>query len=309
MGGRIVEFYSMNASNAQPPRSAAMQDPSLVLITGMSGAGRRATAAALEELGWYVAENLPPELILRMVEMSFDNSSPIEKLAVVTDVRSRAFAGSLTEVLDTLATRGRRPILLYLDATDSALITRYDTVRRTHPLQGEDTLQAGIDKERAMLSEIKQRADIVLDTSDKSVHDLRRVLEQYFDDAGNSRVRVNLQSFGFKHGQPKDVDVLLDTRFLPNPYWRPELRVYRGTDKPVRDYVLEGEPAKSFVSSAENMLRSMVEGYSQEGKAFVSVAVGCTGGHHRSVAVVEELATRLRQDGIDVRTSHRDIEN
>lgn len=299
----------MNASNAQPPHSAAMQDPSLVLITGMSGAGRRATAAALEELGWYVAENLPPELILRMVEMSFDNSSPIEKLAVVTDVRSRAFAGSLTEVLDTLATRGRRPILLYLDATDSALITRYDTVRRTHPLQGEDTLQAGIDKERAMLSEIKQRADIVLDTSDKSVHDLRRVLEQYFDDAGNSRMRVNLQSFGFKHGQPKDVDVLLDTRFLPNPYWRPELRVFRGTDKPVRDYVLEGEPAKSFVSSAENMLRSMVEGYSQEGKAFVSVAVGCTGGHHRSVAVVEELATRLRQDGIDVRTSHRDIEN
>ena len=309
MGVRLVEFFNMNASNAQTPHSAAMQDPSLVLITGMSGAGRRATAAALEELGWYVAENLPPELILRMVEMSFDNSSPIEKLAVVTDVRSRAFAGSLTEVLDTLATRGRRPILLYLDATDSALITRYDTVRRTHPLQGENTLQAGIDKERAMLSEIKQRADIILDTSDKSVHDLRRVLEQYFDDAGTSRVRLNLQSFGFKHGQPKDVDVLLDTRFLPNPYWRPELRGFRGTDKPVRDYVLEGEPASLFVSSAENMLRSMVEGYSQEGKAFVSVAVGCTGGHHRSVAVVEELATRLRQDGIDVRTSHRDIEN
>lgn len=299
----------MNATPPQSSHSAAMQDPSLVLITGMSGAGRRATAAALEELGWYVAENLPPELILRMVEMSFDNSSPIEKLAVVTDVRSRAFAGSLTEVLDTLATRGRRPILLYLDATDSALITRYDTVRRTHPLQGHDTLQSGIDKERAMLADIKQRADIILDTSNRSVHDLRRDLEHYFDGVEGNRVRINIQSFGFKHGQPKDVDVMLDTRFLPNPYWQPELREYRGTDKPVHDFVLNGKSAQDFVNSAENMLRAMVEGYRQEGKAFVSVAVGCTGGHHRSVAVVEELVERLRRDGLDVRASHRDIRN
>ena len=298
----------MNAIHAGTAHSAAFQDPSLVLITGMSGAGRRATAAALEELGWYVAENLPPELILRMVEMSFDNSATIEKLAVVTDVRSRAFAGSLTEVLDTLATRGRRPILLFLDATDSALITRYDTVRRTHPLQGKNTLKTGIDKEREMLAEIKQRSDIVLDTSNRSVHDLRRALEQYFDGARSNRVRINIQSFGFKHGQPHDVDVMLDTRFLPNPYWRPELRNFRGTDQEIHDFVLAGDNAMAYVDSAEKMLQSMVEGYREEGKAFVSVAVGCTGGHHRSVAVVEELAHRLQRDGLDVRATHRDIE-
>ncbi|WP_426705386.1 RNase adapter RapZ [Corynebacterium auriscanis] len=298
----------MEVSRSHSSHSAALQDPSLVLITGMSGAGRRATAAALEELGWYVAENLPPELILRMVEMSFDNSSPIEKLAVVTDVRSRAFAGSLKDVLDTLATRGRRPILLYLDATDSALITRYDTVRRTHPLQGDGTLQSGIDQERAMLADIKQRADIILDTSNRSVHDLRRDLEHYFDGVESNRVRVNIQSFGFKHGQPKDVDVMLDTRFLPNPYWEQDLRGFRGTDASVRDFVLEGPNAQEFVRSAEALLHAMVEGYREEGKAFVAVAVGCTGGHHRSVAVVEELAGRLRRDGMDVRTSHRDID-
>ena len=181
--------------------------PPLILITGMSGAGRRATSAALEELGWYVAENLPPELIVRMAELSFSEDSPIERLAIVTDVRSRDFAGSLTDVLDKLNASGRRPIVLFLDATNTELIKRYDTVRRTHPLQGEGTIQQGLDKERALLSSIRERADVVLDTTNTSVHDLRRVLEQHFSSISQQQVRVNIQSFGFKYGAPNDVDV------------------------------------------------------------------------------------------------------
>lgn len=282
--------------------------PSLILITGMSGAGRRATSAALEELGWYVAENLPPELIVRMAELSFQEDSPIERLAIVTDVRSRDFAGNLTDVLATLSETGKRPVVLFLDAKDNALIRRYDAVRRTHPLQGDGTLKEGIDRERAMLHEIRQRADVVLDTTDTSVHDLRRTLEQYFSGMDRKPVRVNIKSFGFKHGAPHDVDVLLDARFLPNPYWEQSLREYRGTDQQVSDFVLSQPGAVRFIDSAEEMLRSMLDGYQTEGKSFVSIAVGCTGGHHRSVAVVEELARRLEGDGVTVRTTHRDLE-
>ncbi|RAV34017.1 RNase adapter RapZ [Corynebacterium heidelbergense] len=283
--------------------------PSLVLITGMSGAGRRTTAAALEEMGWYVADNLPPELIMRMVELTFADDSPVERLAIVTDVRSRAFAGNLTGVLDSLTSSGRRPVMLFLDADDRELITRYDTVRRSHPLQGEGTLQEGIDREREMLADIRARADIIVDTTNSSVHDLRRTLETEFSELHGSGVRINLQSFGFKHGAPKDVDVLLDARFLPNPYWVSELRNFRGVDKPVADYVLGQAGSQEFVDSALHLLLAMLPGYHREGKNFVSVAVGCTGGHHRSVAVVEELARRLMAEGAPVRVVHRDLNN
>ncbi len=281
--------------------------PSLILITGMSGAGRRAAAAALEEMGWYVADNLPPELIVKMVELSFEKESPVERLAIVTDVRSRAFAGSLNGVLDTLHQSAHRPIVLYLDADDSELITRFDTVRRSHPLQEEGTLQEGLDREREMLSEIKARADIVLDTTGSSVHDLRRKLESEFEMLDGSSIRVNLQSFGFKHGAPKDVDILLDARFLPNPYWIPELRHYRGTDAPIANYVMNQEGTIEFINAVETMIQAMLPGYRREGKNFVSVAIGCTGGHHRSVAVVENLGNRLRQDDVNVKVSHRDL--
>lgn len=291
-----------------PERADSTNLPSLILITGMSGAGRRATSAALEELGWYVAENLPPELIVRMAELSFQEDSPIERLAIVTDVRSRDFAGNLTEVLATLSKDGRRPTVLFLDATDAALITRYDTVRRTHPLQGNGTVQEGLDRERAMLATIRERADVVLDTTNTSVHDLRRMLEQYFSSMDNQTVRVNLQSFGFKHGAPGDVDVLLDARFLPNPYWEEGLREFRGVDTPVQEFVMDQPGAQEFLDSAEKMVLTMLPGYRREGKSYVSFAVGCTGGHHRSVAVVEELARRFNKDGIEVRVLHRDLE-
>lgn len=288
--------------------ASTQQEPSLILITGMSGAGRRATAAALEELGWYVADNLPPELIVRMVELSFSEDSPIEKLAIVTDVRSRDFAGNLTSVLHDLHTGGRRPTVLYLDATDEALIARFDAVRRTHPLQQKGTLQDGIDREREMLTSIRERADIVLDTTNRSIHDLRRELEKFFAAADHSSVRINVQSFGFKHGPPKDIDMLLDTRFLPNPYWDPELRPFKGIDAPVSDFVLSQPGAEAFLDHIVGLIHSVLPGYRKEGKFFVSVAIGCTGGHHRSVAIVEELTRRLADDGVLVNLSHRDLE-
>ncbi|MGJ4137696.1 RNase adapter RapZ [Corynebacterium evansiae] len=288
--------------------ASTQQEPSLILITGMSGAGRRATAAALEELGWYVADNLPPELIVRMVELSFSDDSPIEKLAIVTDVRSRDFAGNLTSVLHDLHTGGRRTTVLYLDATDEALIARFDAVRRTHPLQQKGTLQDGIDREREMLTSIRERADIVLDTTNRSIHDLRRELEKFFAAADHSSVRINVQSFGFKHGPPKDIDMLLDARFLPNPYWDPELRPFKGIDAPVSDFVLSQPGAQAFLDHIVGLIHSVLPGYRKEGKFFVSVAIGCTGGHHRSVAIVEELTRRLADDGVLVNLSHRDLE-
>ncbi|HIW96149.1 MAG TPA: RNase adapter RapZ [Candidatus Corynebacterium gallistercoris] len=298
----------MSATDIPENFPAEGRDPSLILITGMSGAGRRATAAALEELGWYVADNLPPELIMRMVELSFEDESPIEKLAIVTDVRSRDFAGDLSDVLDQLRERGRCATVLFLDATDEELITRFDTVRRTHPLQGDGTLQEGIDRERRMLERIKERSNIVLDTTQKSVHDLRRQLEEFFAGEDHHGVRVNLMSFGLKHGPPKDMDMLLDARFLPNPYWVPELRPSRGIDAPVADYVLQQDGAEDFLRSAQELISAILPGYRREGKAFVSIAIGCTGGHHRSVAVVEELGKRLANSHFTVKVTHRDVE-
>ena len=243
-----------------------------------------------------------------MVELSFSPDSPIEKLAIVTDVRSRDFAGSLTSVLHDLHTGGRRPTVLYLDATDEALIARFDAVRRTHPLQQKGTLQDGIDREREMLASIRERADIVLDTTDRSIHDLRRELEKFFAAADHSSVRISLQSFGFKHGPPKDIDILLDARFLPNPYWDPQLRPFRGIDAPVSDFVLSQSGAEDFLDHTVGLIHSVLPGYRKEGKFFVSVAIGCTGGHHRSVAIAEELTRRLAKDGVLVNLSHRDLE-
>lgn len=288
---------------------AADPDTSLVLITGMSGAGRNTAAAVLEEMGWYVADNLPPELIMRMVQLSFEADSPVERLAIVTDVRSRAFAGSLGDVLDRLHESGRRPMVIFLDADDDTLIARYDSVRRTHPLQESGTLTQGIERERQMLAGIKAMSDLVLDTSRMSVHDLRRALEVHFSDPSSRGQRVTIQSFGFKHGAPRDADLLLDVRFLPNPYWVPGLRSGRGTDREVAAYVLEQEDAPRWLDTVEQLVSVILPGYRREGKNHMSIAIGCTGGHHRSVAMSEALGRRLGEfNGIDVNVIHRDIE-
>ena len=284
-------------------------EKSLVLITGMSGSGRNTAASVLEEMGWYVADNLPPELIMRMVELSFEADSPVERLAIVTDVRSRAFAGSLGEVLDGLRNEGRQPYVIFFDANDDTLIARYDSVRRTHPLQENGTLSQGIAAERQMLLPIKGMSDLVVDTSDMSVHDLRRELEHQLSDTASKIQQITIESFGFKHGAPRDADMLFDVRFLPNPSWVPELRAGRGTNKAVADYVLSQPESQGFLDNVTNLIELVLPGYRREGKGFMTIAVGCTGGHHRSVAMSEALAKKLEGvSGINVNVVHRDID-
>ena len=279
-----------------------------VLITGMSGAGINSAARVLEDLGWYVSHNLPPELIFALVELYQSDESPVDKLAVVTDVRAREFRGNLYEVVDKLRSEGKNPTVLFMEARDEVLIKRFDSVRRTHPLQGRETLKMGIERERKALARIKEEADIVIDTSDLSVHDLRHAIENSFATLEHNRQHITVQSFGFKHGAPADADYVVDVRFLPNPYWVPELRAYRGVDAPVSDYVLSQEDAEPFISNLVNLITSVTPAYRREGKNFITVAVGCTGGHHRSVAVAEELARRFDEvDGLDVSVTHRDI--
>lgn len=279
-----------------------------MLITGMSGAGLSTAAKVFEDRDWYVAHNLPPELILQLASLCDAEDSPVSKVAMVTDVRARMFRGNMLQTLEELRARGLAPIILFLDARDDVLIKRFDSVRRTHPLQGEDTLLEGIAREREVLSEIKEDADVTLDTSDLSVHDLRRRIEETFGRSVDKRRHVTVQSFGFKHGVPRDSDITVDVRFLPNPYWQPELRAYRGTDAAVAQYVLEQQDAEPFVRNFLQMFDSMQQGYRHEGKNFVTVSIGCTGGHHRSVAVSEEIGRRLRErEDLSVNIVHRDI--
>ena len=279
-----------------------------ILVTGMSGGGLTSAAKVLEDKGYYVAHNIPPKAIVDLLKLCARPDSPVTKIAAVTDVRSRMFPGSLPETLDELAELDMKPTLLFLDARDDVLIRRFDSVRRTHPLQEGETLKAGIQRERVAVQEVRDRADIIIDTTNLSIHDLRRAIEASFGEMGHERQHVTLESFGFKHGSPRDADVVVDVRFLPNPYWVPELRGYRGTDEPVADYVLSQEAAVPFIENFIEMFDSMLKGYRHEGKNFITVGIGCTGGHHRSVAVTEEIARRLSERGdVDVNTLHRDI--
>lgn len=303
--GHAAQAHTQHASTGE---HHGLIGASPVLLTGMSGAGLSTAARVLEDKGWYVAHNLPPRLIVDLILLCAAEASPVQKVAVVTDVRSRMFEGTMTQVISELKSRGIEPTVLFMEARDDVLIKRFDNVRRTHPLQGKDTLQQGIERERRVLSWIKEDADIVIDTSEMSVHDLRRSIESSFDTMANDRQHVTVQSFGFKHGAPRDSDLVVDVRFLPNPYWVPELREYRGIDKPVSDYVLSQEGAKPFIDNFVDMFTTMRAGYRHEGKNFITISVGCTGGHHRSVAVAEELGRRLREaEGLDVSVLHRDI--
>lgn len=280
-----------------------------VLITGMSGSGLSTAAKVFEDKGFYVAHNIPTKILVDLFELCAAENSPVDKLAVVSDVRTRMFEGSFLESIRELAERGMDPTVLFMDARDDVLIRRFDSVRRTHPLQGGDSLQDGIEREREEIANVRANADIVIDTSNLSVHDLRRAIEASFGTWEADKMHVTVKSFGFKHGAPLDTDLLLDVRFLPNPYWIPELRSYRGVDQPVADYVLNRPAAEEFIAKFETMLDSMLAGYRHEGKNFISIGIGCTGGHHRSVAVAEELGRRLSARGdLDVNVVHRDIE-
>ena len=280
-----------------------------VIITGLSGGGLSSAAKVFEDKGYFVSQNLPPQLILELMDLAARKDSPVDKLAVVTDVRARIFKGSLMEMISVARDRGFNPFVLYLEARDDVLIRRFDSVRRTHPLQGDYPLSVGIARERAELARVRDTADVIIDSSNLSIHDLRRAIEASIGDLESAKQHVTVQSFGFKHGSPRDADLVFDVRFLPNPYWVEELRHFRGVDKPVSDYVLSRPGAGDFVDGVVKLLTSMMDGYKHEGKDFVTVGIGCTGGHHRSVAISEEVGRRLAQQaGLDVSVMHRDLQ-
>jgi UPF0042 nucleotide-binding protein len=281
-----------------------------VVVSGLSGAGRSTAAKCLEDLGFFVVDNLPPELIATMVDLGSRTQGAITRIAVVMDVRSRAFSSDLTGVLRDLAERGLRPRVLFLEARDDVLVRRFENVRRPHPLQGDGRLVDGIESERILLAGLRDEADLVLDTSDRSVHDLRHAIESAFTGGGLGaapELRATVVSFGYKYGLPLDADLVVDVRFLPNPHWIPELRDLTGRNPEVRDYLLGQEGADEFLDRYTELLEIIGAGYKRESKRYLTLAVGCTGGKHRSVAMSEQLADRLTGLGIQTTVVHRDL--
>ncbi|HEY3530628.1 MAG TPA: RNase adapter RapZ [Nocardioides sp.] len=297
----MAESMSGSMAGLPPEHSGEV-----VIVTGMTGAGRSTAAKELEDLGYYVVDNLPPSLlrdVVRLVDESRGTSQPI---AVVVDVRSGAFFESLQANLAQHAV-GRDTTLLFLDATDDVLVRRQEAARRPHPLQASGRLIDGLHRERTALANLRANADLVIDTSDLNVHQLTDRIAESFGTPDTTRLKVTAISFGFKYGIPVDADFVADMRFLPNPYWVPQLRGQTGRSAEVADYVLEQEGAREFVDRYVDLLAGVAKGYLREGKRFMSVAVGCTGGKHRSVAMAEEIARQMREAGYDVGTHHRDL--
>ncbi|MGQ0467895.1 MAG: RNase adapter RapZ [Sporichthyaceae bacterium] len=285
----------------------APQPISLTIVTGMSGAGRSTAANALEDLGWFVVDNLPPALLPRLVELGVRTKGSVSNLAAVVDVRGGAFFESLREALAELETRGVALRIVYLEASDDVLVRRFENVRRPHPLQESGRITDGIAAERALLRDLRGRADHVIDTSDKNVHQLREQIANAFRNGQGDALSMNVVSFGYKHGLPVDADLVVDCRFLPNPHWVPELRPRTGLDPEVSAYVLAQPGAREFVDGYADLLGPVLAGFRREGKRYVTLAVGCTGGKHRSVAVAEQLGARLTADGVAARVVHRDV--
>lgn len=277
----------------------------LLLVTGMSGAGKTATTATLDDLGWFVVDNLPPSMITELIETVTERADQ-RRLAVVADVRGGVFFAELRGVLQALRDRGARPHVLFLEASDEALVRRFESARRPHPLQGESRVVEAIGQERDLLAELRGSADLVIDTSMLNVHQLAARIGTAF--AGpNQGLRAIIVSFGFKYGLPVDSDLVADMRFLPNPHWVPELRPRTGQDDTVRDYVFAQPGAPEFLDQYADLLGSVFDGYLREGKRFVTIGVGCTGGKHRSVVMSEALAARVRDAGIETLVVHRDL--
>jgi UPF0042 nucleotide-binding protein len=277
--------------------------PDIVIITGMSGAGRSTAAKSLEDLGWFVVDNLPPALLPTMLDLA-DRAS-LAGVAAIVDVRSRAFSTDLKSAISSLGARGVAPHVLFLEASDQVLVQRFENVRRPHPMQGPGTILDGINAERELLRDVRGDSDIVLDTSALNVHELRSRMHGYFGGDSVTGLRLNIVSFGYKYGLPADADLVADCRFLPNPHWVPELRPLSGLDAPVREHVLGQPAALAFIDAYLAVLDVSLAGFEREGKRYVTLAVGCTGGKHRSVAMAEQLAARLA--GRDVSVSHRDL--
>jgi UPF0042 nucleotide-binding protein len=273
----------------------------------MSGAGRSTAVKVLEDVGWYVVDNLPPQLISSLIHLTTSAGPDIARLAVAVDVRGRTFFSALRAALAELDLGGIGHRLLFLDAVDETLVRRFESVRRPHPLQGDGRLLDGIMRERELMRDLRAGADTVIDTSHLNVHQLAAKVAEAFGEAAGPALRVTVMSFGFKYGLPLDADHVADVRFLPNPFWVPELRPRTGLDDAVRDYVLAQDGAEAFLKGYASTLGPLLPGYMRENKRYLTVAVGCTGGKHRSVAVTEALARLLRGPGVHASTVHRDL--
>ncbi len=279
----------------------------VLIVTGMSGAGRTTAANALEDLGWYVVDNLPPQMLRPLLELTELAGGALPRIAAVVDVRGRDLFGELPAIARSLRD-GRQLRVLFLDASDEVLVRRFESVRRPHPLQGDGTILDGIHRERERVAVIRESADVIVDTSSLNIHQLATRIVDLFSDEGQARHTVTVMSFGFKYGLPTDVDLVADMRFLPNPFWIPELKGHTGEEKPVRDFVLSQPGAEEFIDAYARALHPVLEGYQRENKRHSVVAIGCTGGKHRSVVTAIELADRLAVvPGVAVRVKHRDL--
>lgn len=265
-------------------------DTEILVISGMSGAGRSTVAHSLEDLGWYVVDNLPPALVGNLIDLV---EKSVHKVAVVIDVRGRAFFDDLTNALADLAEQGVSRKILFVDAADDALVRRFESTRRPHPLQGGGRILDGISKERVRLQEIRNAADIVIDSSSLNIHQLEKKVNDYFNQSSDVDLKVNILSFGYKYGIPVDADLVMDCRFIANPHWDPKLRPLTGLDKSVSKAVLESANVEEFLERYQSLFDTLAKGFIAEGRKFITLAIGCTGGKHRSVAITEELVTRL----------------
>jgi RNase adapter protein RapZ len=286
----------------KPPTSEVL------IITGMSGAGRTTAAHALEDHGWYVVENIPPQLFGTLTDLVGRSPEAIPRLALVVDVRSKELFKDIQEALEQLRAQGVNYRVLFLDASDELLVRRFESARRPHPLQGSGRIPDGIAAERLLLRDLKEQAEIVVDTTDKNVHTLATAITELFTESGPIVLRLNVMSFGFKYGLPQDANFMADVRFLPNPHWVPELRPFTGRDPEVSEFVLHQQGAGEFVDHYLEALIPVLDGYRRENKHYATFAIGCTGGKHRSVAMAEELGHRLsQQPRVTVNIHHRDL--
>ena len=280
----------------------------LLIVTGMSGAGRSTVGNALEDLGWYVVDNLPPQMIGPIADLFTLAKNPLPRLAVIIDVRGGEFFGELQENLNLLRTRSINLRVLFLEATDAALVKRFESVRRPHPLQGSGTILDGIGEERVRLLSLRESADVIIDTSDLNVHQLSNKISDGFSLALSGKLQITVMSFGFKYGLPSDADLVADARFLPNPFWQESLRPFTGEDQAVSEYVLSQPGAEEFITNYIRALEPVLKGYVQENKRYATIAIGCTGGKHRSVAMSRRITAELSKlDGVTVNIKHRDL--
>lgn len=285
-------------------------DTEILVISGMSGAGKSTIAHTLEDLGWYVVDNLPPALLENLIDLV---NISMKRIAVVIDVRGRAFFNDLKQSLAQLADQGVSRKILFIDASDEVLVRRFESTRRPHPLQGSDRILDGITKERERLREVKDSADLVIDSSSLNIHQLEKKINEYFIEDSNADLRVNILSFGYKYGIPIDADLVVDCRFIANPHWNPKLRPLTGLDKPVSDEILKSENVQEFLSKYQALFETMALGFITEGRRYLTLAIGCTGGKHRSVAITQELVTKLTIGSklskykIETKGLHRDL--